>query len=118
MGKTVMKCCGWANGTECPHEGCYVETFDHEAYNGQGYGEFTLDPDAALKFDGMGEALAFWNKVPEARTIRSDGEPNKPMTAMHIELLDLDLATLEGDGYGYRSPAADGGPDGPPDKFH
>ena len=98
---TIIKCQGFANGSCCPVKGQYVETFDHNAYNGLGYGTFTTDPTKAMKFQELSEAMDFWNKVSTAHPMRGDGRPNKPMTAMHalFEKLPIDNSDTIQDAY-------------------
>lgn len=81
----VIRCIGFANGQHCPHEGQYVSHFDHEAWNGRGFGEFTSDPKMAKKFNSIIDAIEFCRLVPKNRRFREDGKPNRPMTAMNVE---------------------------------
>lgn len=90
----VIKILGWANGEACPHIGQYVGSGDHDAYDGAGYFEFTSDPDKAMKFAGAGEAMQFWAKQSTVRPVRPDGKPNKPLTAAHAEIINLDDDTV------------------------
>lgn len=83
----VIRCWGFANGQDCPHEGQYLESFDHEAYDGLGYGEFTPDIAKAHKFTSHQDVMEFYLRVPEAKKVRPDGQPNRPLTSMHAELL-------------------------------
>jgi hypothetical protein len=92
---TVIRCCGWANGTECPHEGQFIKTFDHEAFDGRGYGEFTPNVSEARQFATNGEAMEFWRKVSTVRPKRPDGKPNCPLTSMHVEICTLPAANFE-----------------------
>lgn len=91
----VIKILGWANGALCPHINQYVETFDHDAHDGAGYGEFTPDIDKAMKFKSAAEAMQFWNKQSTARPLRPDGKPNKPLTAAHCEITNADDGTVD-----------------------
>lgn len=72
----------FANGNICPHSGQYLESFDFEAYNGQGYGTFTYDQADALRFPSQAAAMAFWNTQSKTQPLRYDGRPNKPLTAL------------------------------------
>jgi hypothetical protein len=85
----VIVCKGWMNGRKCPHADMYVKSFDHEAYGGQGFGEFTDKVEEALTFPDRGAALAFWNTRSVTTPNRSYGDrgPNKPMTGMTILVL-------------------------------
>lgn len=80
----VIQILGWANGQECPHAKEFVETFDHEADGGRGYGTFTPDVVKAMKFVDKGAAYAFWKRTPAIKPIREDGKPNRPLTAASV----------------------------------
>jgi hypothetical protein len=80
----VIRVIGFAAGYHCPIAGQYLETFDHDAYNGQGHGTFTVSPKQAMKFDGLESALEFWKKVSPKHPIRQDGEPNRPLTCTTV----------------------------------
>ena len=85
----ILRCLGWANGLACPHEGHYVESGDHDAYNGQGYFTFTPNVNDAKRFPSIGAALDYWRKQSTARPLRPDGKPNRPLSAIHAEILEL-----------------------------
>jgi len=84
----VIRAMGFANGTPCPHVGQYVESFDHEAHDGRGYATFTSDLAKAMKFKQHGDAFEFWRKVPNNKKKRPDGKPNRPFTALSVEIID------------------------------
>jgi hypothetical protein len=73
--------------------GKYLKTFDHEAYDGRGYGTFTDDPLQAKQFPGITAALEFWNRQSKVRPLRQDGRPNKPLTASTVSFLRFQDAT-------------------------
>jgi hypothetical protein len=82
----VIKAVGFANGQRCPHSGQYLKSFDFEAYGGQGWGVFTGDRKKAMQFADSGAAYEFWRTVPKIRPRRSDRQPNRPLTALTIEI--------------------------------
>ena len=86
----IIECWGFADGSDCPMKGQYVETFDHDAYNGQGYGTFTEDASSAMSFNSFSDAFEFWNMVSTVKPVREDGKPNKPMTAMSVAIKTVD----------------------------
>jgi hypothetical protein len=89
----VLRCIGFANmESPCSVAGQFVKTFDHEALGGHGYGTFTHDLKQAKKFASHGEAFLFWRRVPDNMAVRRDGKPNRPLTAMHMEILSLEAA--------------------------
>lgn len=86
----VIRAVAFANGAPCPHAGEWLRRFDHDAYNGVGYGVFTTDKASAALFANACEALEFWRRQSSVRPFRGDGEPNRPMTALTIEVEDAD----------------------------
>ena len=67
--------------------GRYVVEYDPQPRNGPN-GEFvhlltTDDPEQALQFPSGGEALEFYLR---AAGLRSDGKPNRPLTAFTVEI--------------------------------
>lgn len=81
---------GFADGTPCPHEGQYLQSFDFEAYDGQGWGEFTADPAKAKRFSDKLAAAEFWRTISKTRPRRPDGQPNRPLTALSCEITEID----------------------------
>ncbi len=86
---TVIRCWGWNNELLCPHEGQYVESGDHEAEGGRGYFTFTKKLKRAKRFSSVKEALEFYRKQSVIKPLRRDGLPNRPLTAMHAEFINL-----------------------------
>jgi hypothetical protein len=80
--KYVICAIAFANGAPCPHAGQWLAHFDHDAFGGQGWGEFTDKINHAKRFDTFEEAMAFWNKQSTVMPLRPDGRPNKPLTAL------------------------------------
>ena len=78
----IIRAVAFANGVPCPHSGQFVQSFDHDAFNGRGYGVFTDEPDRALRFATAADAMAFWRKQSTVQTLRLDGKPNRPLTAL------------------------------------
>mgnify|MGYP003668727986 CR=1 FL=1 len=86
----IIMCHGFADGSDCPMEGQFVETFDHDAYNGQGHGVFTDDISKAMCFKTVIEAMEFWNRISTVRPLRADGKPNRPLTATTVSIERID----------------------------
>jgi len=86
---SVIRAIGFANGMPCPHEGQWLKSFKHEAFGGRGHGEFTDDLDEAMRFANNAEAFEFWGKQSKTVPYRPDGRPNKPMTALTVEIETL-----------------------------
>lgn len=66
--------------------GQYVKSFDVEAGGGRGLLVATPEAAEALRFDTLADAGEFWRRVPVCHPIRLDGEPNRPMTAFHVQI--------------------------------
>lgn len=77
---------GFANGAPCPHAGQYLQAFDFEYNNGTGFGSFTPEVEKAMRFDTAAEAMIFWRTQSRTRPVRPDGRPNRPLTALSIEV--------------------------------
>jgi hypothetical protein len=71
------------------NNGEYLKAFDPEALDGMGSFVWTKDKQNALHFDDAADAFILWNTVPKCRPTRSDGRPNKPLTAFSVEIVDL-----------------------------
>jgi hypothetical protein len=84
----VIRAIGFANGFHCPHEGLFLKAADFEAFGGRGYMTFTDDIAKAMKFETAGDAMVMWRTQSKTRPIRPDGEPNRPLTALTIEIED------------------------------
>jgi len=80
----LIKAIAFADSTECPHSGHYLQSFDFEYADGLGYGTFTPDPKRAKSFTSFAEALSFWGTQSKTKPLRDDGRPNKPLTALSI----------------------------------
>lgn len=80
-----IKAWAFANGKPCPIAGQYLKSFDFDAYNGQGYGEFTSVKEDAMTFESFEDAHAFWNTQSTVKPRRdSDGRANRPLTATTV----------------------------------
>lgn len=75
-----------AGGPPCPHKGQYLESFDFDAHDGVGFGEFTSDRKRAKEFPDFVAAATFWKTVSKARPTRPDRRPNRPLTALSVEI--------------------------------
>lgn len=86
----AIQAVAFANGSDCPHTGQWLRSFDHDAFGGQGYGSFTVRPHEAMQFESLAEAFSFWDKPSTVKPLREDGQPNKPMTALTIAIERLE----------------------------
>ena len=84
----VIRAIMFADGTPCPHAGLFLKRADFEAHNGQGFMTFTADISKALKFPTAGDAILFWKTTSKGYPRRPDGKPNRPLTALTVEIED------------------------------
>jgi hypothetical protein len=82
----VIKILGAANGLSTRADGLYVKTFDPDAYNGRGHLVTTEDPSTAMTFANAAVAHDFWRQQSRSFPTRGDGQPNRPLTAYHIQM--------------------------------
>jgi len=80
----VMRVVDFARaGMPCPFKGQYLKRFmPAEPVKG----EFTNKPDEAMHFKSSGEAWQLWMT---AIGTRPDGKPDRPLTALTVEILPL-----------------------------
>lgn len=84
----LLKIIGLCNGAPSEFDGKYVAAYDPsyhpvgEEYDG-GLLEVTDDPAKALQFATAGEAMGCWQR---SYGTRSDGKPNRPLTAWTVEI--------------------------------
>lgn len=92
MNEYVIRCLGMTgfqmHGVATP-AGLYLVDYDPDGNDGYGDAEFTNDPNKARTFTTQMEAYELWRAVPTVRPNRTDGNPNRPLTAYTIEVLPL-----------------------------
>jgi len=77
---------------ECPIFGQLLVSFDFEAHNGQGFGEFDYDPKRAKLFDTLEEAMTFWRTPSQKFPVRLiDGRLNRPLTCTTIQFVKVNV---------------------------
>jgi hypothetical protein len=82
---------GAANGKPTPHDGRLVERWNPHTYAGTLELTSTTNPKLARRFDSVTDALTEWNTVSYVEPLRPwDKRPNKPLTGLTVELVDLD----------------------------
>lgn len=69
----------------------WLQAYDPEAADGEGYIELTFMPEMALKFPNLKDAIDFCNRVPENKPLREDGKPNKPLTIFSLQYIEMRL---------------------------
>jgi hypothetical protein len=85
----VIRIVGFANGQPCPIAGLWLKSFDFNALDGRGSGDFTDDPAQALRFNTLQKAKDFRNTVSLVKPLRSTGLPNRPLTACTVVIEPL-----------------------------
>lgn len=93
MKKYGMKVLGLAGHTMTGQRdvpvGRWIKSADVEAHDGRGEATFTVLPNNALAFESFAEAHACWTQVSTVRPLRDDGQPNRPLTAFTVEIMEL-----------------------------
>lgn len=88
-GLWVIDCAAW------------LESYDPDGGGDVAYptGTFTItrDRSAALAFDDPGAALECWRQVSTRTPRRPDGKPNRPLTALTVEVTRLDKEPIHAD---------------------
>lgn len=67
-----------------PAAGPYLEWFSVDAYNGRGADAWTHDVTKAMRFPSVEAATECWKRQSTVTPLRSDGQPNRPLTAYNI----------------------------------
>lgn len=62
---------------------------DERATPGSGRATFTVDIAEAKRFADMVEMHRFYCTIPAAHPVRPDGEPNRPMTGYHWQIVEV-----------------------------
>lgn len=74
--------------TERPPADCWLESFDVDAHDGRGDAAWTSDVARAMRFPDVGAAMTAWRTQSTVRPLRDDGLPNRPLTALTIQIED------------------------------
>lgn len=94
----VMRIEGFADGSVCPIGGEYLVSFDFDAGDGRGLGEFTRDVRCAKRFRTPSEAVDYWRTISRVRPKRDDGKPNMPLTASTVSISAVEDDVMRPDG--------------------
>jgi hypothetical protein len=85
-----------ATGIKNANNGCWLESFDPDfcpvGMNGEekcGLAVWNPDPAKAMRFVGFIEAFEFWRQESKLYPVRYDGQPNRPLTAVSCEFMEL-----------------------------
>lgn len=86
----VLKIWGWAGGQEPLADGQFLKAFDEADDGSLSTVEFTANTDNAMKFESLSDAFSFWKTQSTTVPLRPDGEPNRPLTAFNVEVINLE----------------------------
>jgi hypothetical protein len=83
----VIRIHGWANGLTCHVAGQWIKSVDvQKAPLTEEWLITTTDIMRAYRWEDKREALETYYEVLESDPIRPDGKPNRPLTALTIEI--------------------------------
>jgi hypothetical protein len=89
----ALRIVGVAMPNDCMEAGKYIMEFDVGALASSANDPLipmTTDPKIAAQFANAHEALAFWRIQSRVVPLRSDGKPNRPLTAYSVEICPVD----------------------------
>lgn len=66
--------------------GWYLASYDADGNEGWGEAIWTDNPAEAIAFATATEARACWTEQSCLRPLRTDGQPNRPLTAFSVQL--------------------------------
>lgn len=72
-----------------PDTGKYLESYDPDYLDGLGAWSWTSDRAKAVRFKGIADAFDTWKRRSSIRPTRSDGRPNRPLTAYSVTFEDI-----------------------------
>ena len=79
-----------AGGGGAGLRGQYVESYTPDGNEGRGDLVLTPHVQAAKRYPSAAAAMDEWRRVSTTHPTRSDGKPNRPMTAFTIKIEDPD----------------------------
>lgn len=97
--KLVMRCLGSASIVTVEYDqevtGKYLKEYDPDGNNGFGRIVFTEEPTEAKSFESSTELFETWGAQSTVRPLRPDGMPNRPLTAYHMEFVQIEVPDVE-----------------------
>ena len=84
----LMKVVAMADGRPGNWVGMYLHSADFDANGGIGDMVFTADPARAMRFPDTRSALKMWRTQSTVLPLRPDGQPNRPLTALTVEIVE------------------------------
>jgi hypothetical protein len=88
----VLRVVGDAYGTDTPHAGRLIAWYNPDTPYGTLELVTTSDPKEAKVFAEEVEALEYWRQISAVEPLRPDGKPNRPLTALTVNILSLERA--------------------------
>ena len=70
-------------------EARYLKSYDPDGHKGWGSIECTEDPREAIQFQGWDEITAFRDQQSTVRPVWPNGEANRPLRALTIDIVKL-----------------------------
>lgn len=92
--KVIIQLMGVAPNGRPPPVPTFVKDCDFDAAGGFGVIVMTQNRDEAKKFDTALLALEFYRTQSKKLPLWSDGKPNRPLTAYHVQIMNDDLDPL------------------------
>lgn len=88
---------GSAEGTYSGENGenVYLKSYDPDGNNGFGDIEITIEPSEAMLFEDSGKAMEEWKRVSTVRPLRTDGKPNRPLSAYTVQIESIENSNEE-----------------------
>jgi hypothetical protein len=71
------------------HDERYLRAYDPDAFDGRGLISTTHDPAKAMRFSDLEHAVACWKLQSTVHPRRTDGQPNRPLSAYTVELVTV-----------------------------
>lgn len=85
----VIKCVGLASGKPCDTFNQYLTDYDPDYSNGIGLTRWTRDIKNAWVTPTKDHALDVILTISNARPLRDDGNPNRPLTAFSVVIEEV-----------------------------
>jgi hypothetical protein len=87
MTKILIRILAKASGGYDLACGQYLSKYDPNGYEGRGKFQTTPWPNEAMAFPDQEAAMRFWKQQSKVKPLRADGQPNRPLTAYTIEVV-------------------------------
>ena len=89
----ALKIVGFSEFCDDDYVGMYIKSFDPNSPDpeSKGIGKLIVTENAseAKTFETFGEATEFWRQQSPTVPMRSDGKPNRPLTAYSVQFVSV-----------------------------